>query len=253
MSKTPLHIVANQSTGSASLDTAVSRAVLQRVSESELPETLEIARPHRIVAFGKHDTLTNGFHDAVDIAIEHSFDPTIRIAGGRAVVFHPQTVRFAWTLPVADPVTNMHDRFRTVAARVVATLDSFDVDAAMGELEREYCPGTYSVYVEGTGKVMGSGQRLAKHAAQIAGMIVVRDAATVNKVLVPIYAALGLDMDPAVTGAVADVVDVDAEVFAERYVERFTMGRESIRTEVDDATMALAHKLQPAHDPRVVC
>ena len=252
MNDVPLHIISDHSTGSASLDTAISRAVLQQVSSGDLPETLEISRPHRTVAFGKHDALADGFTDAVDIAVAHGFDPTIRIAGGRAVVFDRHIARFAWTMPVTDPVIQMHDRFRVVARHVVATLDSFSIPSAIGELENEYCPGAYSVHVRGIGKVMGQGQRLARHAAQVSGMIVVRDAATVNEVLSPIYSALGITMDPSVTGDLETFVDIGTEAVSDRFATQMSKGRESIASSLDAATMALARRHQSDHDPRIL-
>lgn len=250
MSNPPLQIITCELTGTASLDTAVSRAILHRVSEGELPETLQVGMPHRVVAFGRHDTLNNAFDEAAEIAIAHRFDPTIRIAGGRAVVFHPQTVRFAWTVPSIDPVAGIHERFNTIANHVVGTLASLGVRSAVGELEREYCPGKYSVYIEDAGKVMGSGQRLARSAAQVGGMIVVRDAASVNDVLGPIYDALGLDMDSSRTGAVADVLDVDAHAVADAFTRQFTTGSHTQPGRIDTTTMALAHTFEPDHDPR---
>ena len=53
---------------------------------------------------------------------------------------------------------------------------------------------------------MGVGQRLARRAAHVGGVIVVDDAAAVRDVLVPVYAALGISWDPAVTGAVEDEI-----------------------------------------------
>lgn len=250
MGTSPLRIITGELTGTAPLDTAVSRAILRRVSMGELPETLQVGMPHRVVAFGRHDVLTDGFDDAVGIAVVNGFDPTIRIAGGRAVVFHPRTVRFAWTVPTADPTAGMHERFSTVADHVVAALASFGIAAAVGELEREYCPGRYSVHINGARKVMGSGQRLARRAAQVAGMIVVGDAETVNDVLEPIYGALGLDVDPSRTGAVADVLDVDAHAVASVFTRQFTNGRPCRQDRVDSTTMALARTFQPDHDPR---
>jgi lipoate-protein ligase A len=194
----------------------------------------------------------HGFDRTVDIAVEHGFDPTIRIAGGRAVVFHRETVRFTWTVPLVDPIAEMQDRFQTIAERVVATLASFDIASSIGELSGEYCPGRYSVHVGGTGKVMGSGQRLARRAAQIAGMIVVRDKMIVNEVLAPIYAALELDMDPSQTGAVADHTDVATAAVMEQFIEQFTVGRTVSEGTLDDATIDLATAFQPDHDPRIL-
>ena len=252
MSFDTFQIITGGLTGSASLDTAVSRAILQQVSNGELPETLQVGRPHRVVAFGKHDVITPGFENAVRIAMESGFDPTIRIAGGRAVVFHPYTLRFAWTLPSQDPVLDMQDRFVTVAGRVIAMLGSFGIAATMGELTGEYCPGSHSVHIEGTGKVMGSGQRLTRRAAQISGMIVVSDAETVNKVLIPVYAALGLVMDPARTGAASDLGSIDMDVVSERFAQQFTSDRNASVGHIESSTMDLAIELQPDHDPRVL-
>jgi len=214
-----MQVITGELSGSASLDTAVSRAILQRVSNDELPETLQVGRPHRVVAFGKHDTLTPGFKKAVKIATDHGFDPTVRIAGGRAVVFHPQIVRFAWTVPAIDPVVGMQHRFTTVADHTIAALGSFGVPTAMGELSGEYCPGTYSIHIEGGGKVMGSGQRLTRRAAQVGGMIVVGVPAAVNDVLLPVYAAMSLPMDPSRTGAVSARIEIGPDAVLEAFAE----------------------------------
>jgi lipoate-protein ligase A len=252
MTDTALQLVSGHLVGTAHLNTAVSRSILQRVSTRDIPETLQIGRPHRTVAFGKHDALTDGFDRAVAVAVARGFDPTIRIAGGRAVAFHPQTIRFVWTVPANNPVAGMHERFSTVANHVVATLGSFGVGAVIGEVAGEYCPGAYSVHVEGTGKVMGAGQRLARNAAQVAGVIVVQGAPLVNEVLVPIYAALRLDMDPSLTGAIHDVADVDIEDVGIRFTEQFAHGRTTQHSEIDSDTMALARSFQADHDPRIL-
>lgn len=252
MASAHLHIITDGLTGSASLDTAISRVILQRVSDGEMPESLQIGQPHRVVAFGRHDALTDGFGDAVEIANAHGFDPTIRIAGGRAVAFHPHVVRFAWTVPSADPVKDMHDRFISVTEHVIRALAALGVRAIMGELEREYCPGKYSVYLDEGGKIMGSGQRLARSAAQVAGIVVVRDASLVNEVLMPIYATLGLDMDPTKTAAVTDAADVEPGAVAAAMVQQFSGGRETLQSVLDDTTMALARRYQPEHDPRAL-
>lgn len=252
MDGTPLSIVEGHLTADAPFDTAVSRAILQRVSDGDLLETLQIGRPHKVVAFGKHDAITPGFDAAVRIALNLGFDPTIRIAGGRAVVFHPDVIRFAWTVPSPDPVRDMRSRFELVATTVVDTLGYFEVGAAVGELELEYCPGRYSVSIPGAGKVMGSGQRLARRAAQIAGMIVVRDAALINVVLEPVYESLGLAMDPNMTASISDVTDLDAAAVMDQFSQLFACGRDRIDTGIDDDTYARAREFRDHHDPRIL-
>lgn len=186
------------------LDTAVSRAMLLAASEGRMGEAFRIHRPGRIVAFGKHDAITPGFDEAVRIARDRGFLPVLRLAGGRAAVFHERTLAFNWTVPTPDPTRDVHDRFRMLADVMVRAFQGLGLDARVGEVPGEYCPGDFSVNLDGSIKVMGVGQRLARGAAHIGGVVVVDDAELINDVLVPVYAALGLEMDTSVTGALAD-------------------------------------------------
>ena len=106
--------------------------------------------------------------------------------------------------PAQDTWSGTHDRFRTIAGIVERALQRLGVDARVGEIPREYCPGDYSVNARGQTKLAGIGQRLIKGAWHIGGVIVVAEAERVRDVLIPVYEALGLDWDPATAGAVAD-------------------------------------------------
>lgn len=249
MADSPMNLISGHLTGDAPLDTAVSRAILEQVSSGTLPETLQVGLPHKVVAFSRRDALTAGFHEAVAIAVDLGFEATIRNAGGRAVVFHPGTVRFQWTVPVNDPIQEMHTRFATIADHVVVALESFGVVASVGRLEGEYCPGEYSVHVLQSRKVMGTGQRLARRAAQVGGMIVVKGRDTINAVLEPVYGALDLHMDPAVTGSIADIADIDPSEVASRFAEQVTGDRGSVTTDLDAPTLAIAWQHRSEHDP----
>lgn len=245
----PLTVYRDHLTGDAPLDTAVSRAVLTGVTEGELGETLEVGTPHRVVAFGKHDTLTEGFARAVAIARDHGYDPTVRIAGGRAVVFSPTIVRFAWTVPAVDAAATMHARFQTLADAVVGALAALGVDAVVGEVPGEYCAGQYSVHVLGSRKVMGVGQRLTRSAAQVGGMIVVSDLDDINTVLVPVYGALGVSMDPTATGSVADVANTSVEAVMDAFVDQIAARRAVTIGSPDAHTLSLARDLRSDHIP----
>lgn len=245
----PINVIVGHLTGDAALDTALSRAILEHVDSGHLAETLQVGMPHPVVAFGKHDTLADRFPEAVTSATDRGYDPVVRIAGGRAVVFHPGTVRFAWTLRVAEPAATMHARFDHLANAVVDALALLGVDSVVGELPGEYCAGSYSVHLANGGKVMGVGQRLTRSAAQVGGVIVVEDAVTVNDVLVPVYEALGIPMDPAVTGCVADARPVDPSSVADALVHQLTRGRTIVHTEPDDESVHRAHRLRQDHVP----
>ena len=249
MSAPELHVVSGHLTGDAALDTAVSRAILLRVGEGALPETLQVGTPHRVVAFGKHDTLTDGFDDAVAIAVDHGYDPTIRIAGGRAVVFSPTVIRFTWTQQVSDPAKSMHARFRILSGAVVDALGSLGLEGTIGEIPNEYCAGEFSVHIRRR-KVMGVGQRLTRSAAQVGGMIVVAGSEAINEVLSPVYRALSVPMDPTATGAVAEFDgSIDVQAMTDAFVVALGGNRARVAAGIDDETRTLAASLHQDHIP----
>ena len=226
-------------------DTAVSRAILERVARGELPDTIRIARPGAMVAFGKQDVSSPGYAEAADAARAHGFDAVKRLAGGRAAVFHEHTVAFAWAQRNPDPWPGTHARFREVAGAVERALKRLGVDARTGEIPGEYCPGEYSVNARGKTKLAGVGQRIIQGGTHIGGVIVVADAARIRDVLIPVYDALGLRWDPDTTGSIEDEIgpvsfeDVASAIRAELPVLD--------EVALDDATLALAEQLEPEH------
>jgi octanoyl-[GcvH]:protein N-octanoyltransferase len=226
-------------------DTAISAAILQRVARDELPDTIRLARPGAMVAFGKQDVASAGYAQAAAAARDHGFAAVKRLAGGRAAVFHEQTVAFAWAQRNHDPWPGTHDRFRQVADMIERALTVLGVDARVGEIPGEYCPGEYSINAHGRTKLVGVGQRIIKGASHIGGVIVVGDANRVRDVLIPVYDALGLAWDPATSGSIEDEIgpvafeDVTAAIRSELgEVEEATL---------DEDTVALAESLERKH------
>jgi lipoate-protein ligase A len=226
-------------------DVAVSRAILERVARRELPDTVRLARPGAMVAFGKQDVSSPWFLEAVGAARAGGFDAVKRLAGGRAAVFHEATVAFAWARGTTDPWPGTHDRYREVAGVLERALRNLGVDARVGEIPGEYCPGDYSVNARGETKLAGVGQRIVKGASHIGGVIVVGGSGPIRDVLVPVYDALGLDWDPRTTGSIEDEIgpvafgDVVAAIRAELPALE--------EAELDAPTLALAETLEPEH------
>ena len=115
-----------------------------------------------------------GYAEAAAAARDHGFEAVQRLAGGRAAVFHEQTVAFAWAERDSDPWPGTHDRFREVAG----------VDRAALQRARRRRPhrrgrrastaraSTASTPAART-KLVGIGQRIIKGGAHIGGVIVV--------------------------------------------------------------------------------
>jgi octanoyl-[GcvH]:protein N-octanoyltransferase len=245
----PLRYLEDSFPDDPALDTAVSRALMLRVTAGELPETLRLCRPGPIVAFGKRDVIGAGYPDAVRAARGAGFEAIERLAGGRAAVFHEQTISFAHAVSDDDPRSHVTARFEATAGLMAEALGSLGIDARVGEVEGEYCPGEHSVSAAGKRKLMGVGQRLVSGGVHVGGVIVVAEADRVNGVLIPVYEALALAWRPEATGAVADEVRGGAsweEVAAavrEQYERRYDLEP----ADLDDTTLELARRLAPEH------
>jgi octanoyl-[GcvH]:protein N-octanoyltransferase len=230
------------------LGTALSRAILLRVAAGELPTTIRLNRPGPVVAFGRQDVVSRRYLDAVRAARDAGFEPVERLAGGRAAAFHHGTLSL--TLAVADrsPAPRTETRFEVLAGVIRAALARLGVDARIGEVPGEYCPGAWSVNARGRTKLAGIGQRLTAGGAHLGSVIVVRDTARLLDALVPVYRALELEWNPATAGSVEEEAP-EARLDA---VERLLLDELASRYELADSapdpkTLALAERLAGEH------
>jgi len=234
------------------LDTAISSALLRQVDAGEAPATLRLFVPERIVAFGRQDRVQPGYRAAVDAVTGEGFAAVERLAGGKAATFHEGTLAFAWSTPEDHPRETIHQRFEGLVSIMVEAFTSLGIDARVGEVPGEYCPGRYSVNSGGRRKLMGVGQRLLRRSAHVGGVVVVEDADLVNRPLVPSYRALGYDWDPAATGALAEDATVDMPAALEAILAAFrSAGHDLVEAEVDEETLALAAAATGEHDPAI--
>lgn len=244
-----IRVIRDSFGGRPAFDTAVSRALLLRASEGVLSETLRIYRPDAVVAFGRRDAAADGYPSAVRAAREQGFAAVLRLAGGRAAVFHEQTIAFARTIPDRDPTSRTFVRFEETAEIIAAALRRLGVDARVGEVPNEYCPGGYSVNARGQRKLAGIGQRLVAGAAHVGGVLVAGESKRIVDVLIPVYSALGLEWDPNTAGSVEDEVKASWEdvyrAVADEFGSRFALEDGSLEEE----TLALAGKLELDHRP----
>jgi octanoyl-[GcvH]:protein N-octanoyltransferase len=269
----PLRVLHDSFPDDPALDAAVSRAVMHRVAEGALPETLRLARPAAVVAFAKRDALSPGYPAALAAARARGFGAILRLAGGRAAVFHEGTLELAHAVPDPDPKPGIHRRFEATATLIVRALRRLGTDARVGEVPGEYCPGRWSVNAAGARKLAGIGQRVVARGSHTGAVIVVDGAERVRAALEPVYAALELDWDPATVGAVEEEVgaadalggaaaagggaaaarspgagplwDAVRDALLAEYAARY----ELVPGELDPETLALARRLAVEHRP----
>jgi lipoate-protein ligase A len=248
MPNPPLCLVRHGFPNRPAFGTAVARATLVRVAAGELPATLRLHRTAPVLAFSRQDLASHGFADAVHAARERGFEPVLRLAGGRAAVFHEETLACGWAVSDPRPPARTTERFRELAGMLSDALRNLGVGARVGEIPGEYCPGAWSVNAGGRIKLAGIGQRLIARGAHRGAVIVVGGSRRLRDVLIPVYEALELEWDPATAGSVADEVGELGAVAVEEAILAAIAERYDLREEpLDRATLGLAEQLEAEH------
>jgi octanoyl-[GcvH]:protein N-octanoyltransferase len=188
------------------LDVAVGHALLERAARGEIGPTLRVYRTGATCAFGRLDTLAPGFGAAVAAARAHGFAPVLRQPGGHAAAYDSGALCLDQVRPEAEAIPALQVRFEAAGALFASALRAVGVDARVGEIPGEYCPGQWTVGARGRVKLVGTAQRLVRGGSLLGAVVLVRGGARVRAVLEDVNAALGLDWDPATAGAAEDEV-----------------------------------------------
>jgi octanoyl-[GcvH]:protein N-octanoyltransferase len=231
------------------LEVAVAHALLERANAGEIGPVLRIYRPAPTVAFGRLDALRPGYAAAARAASARGFEPVLRAPGGHAIAYHDGCLGIDEVVPAEDPIAGMQERFAASGELLAGALRSLGVDARVGRVPREFCPGDYTVNARGRVKLVGTAQRVVRHGSLLAASVAVSDGAALRDVLAGVYAALELDWDEATAGAVSGELgaavtldDVERAVLA-AYGER----HELVEGALEPATLAAARRLESWH------
>ncbi|MGK2932772.1 MAG: lipoate--protein ligase family protein [Solirubrobacterales bacterium] len=220
---------------------ALSRILLDQVAAGDRPATARLSRPGRVVAFGRRDTKAPGYPAAVAAARQQGFAGMERLTGGRAAAYSEGTLSLTLTLPDSAPAERTDRRFHEASELARSAFESLGIDARVGEVPGEYCPGDFSVNARGDVKLAGIGQRMIKGAAHVGFVIVVTGSDLIRQVLDPVYAALQLDWNPSTVGAVEDEVPgTTLDDVEDALLEQFHSRYEVEPAELDDETIRIA-------------
>ncbi len=201
---------------------AFARVLLDSVKAGRRSATLRMYRPAPTLAFGARDRFLPGFAAAIEAARDHGFTPALRSLGGRAAAYHQGSLVIDHIEPSDSFITNTNARFTGFGLDYVEVLRGIGVDARLGEIPGEYCPGEHSVNVAGRIKAIGTAQRVISGAWLFSSSVVVEDPDPIRAVLTDVEAALGVDWDPATGGSISEIhpevtTDTVAEAFAAYY------------------------------------
>ncbi len=229
-------------------DTAVSRALLLAVGAGRSGPALRLYDPGDVVAFSLLDRVQPGFAAAVAGARAQGFGAVLRLAGGRAAVFTRETLGFAWCVPDPEPRSAIAARFEEIACAIAAALRRLGVDARVGAVPGEYCPGEHSVNARGKVKLMGVGQRIVRGAAHVGGVIVLGGSRRIRAVLAPVYAHMGFAWDPATVGSLEDEVGcVPRAAVIEALLAELAKSHALERAPLADEVLAAAERVAREH------
>lgn len=166
---------------------------------------LRVHEPVPTVAFGRRETHRDGYRRAVAAARAHGFEPVVRNAGGQAVAYGHGSLVVELISPDPSAALRLRDRFDAFAAGIARALRSVGVDARVGPVDGEYCPGEHSVNGGGTVKLAGVAQRMTMRGWLCSASVVVTGADPLRAVLVDVYEALGAALRPETVAAVTDL------------------------------------------------
>jgi lipoate-protein ligase A len=232
----------------SALEVALSAVLLEEVARAHQGPVLRCYRPSRTVAFGRRDTFLPGFAAATRAAREVGFAPVIRASGGRAAAYDEGCLVVEEIMPSADSMAEIRERFARDAEFYADALRRLGIDARIGEVPGEYCPGAFTVNAAGRKKLIGAAQRVVRGGWLLSTVVVIAAAASVRRVLESVYAALELEWDPATVGAVADEApDVSVDVVERRLIELYSQRYELVPATLPHRILVLAREDAPRH------
>ncbi|MET0819580.1 MAG: hypothetical protein ABWY58_01325 [Aeromicrobium sp.] len=187
---------------SAAVDLAVP-AVLLRAAPTTWDELVHVyVARGPTVAFTRRDLRSPGIVRATTIARAAGFETVVRSPGGRMVAYDAGAV-------IVDHLTRSADRhgtFERNAGQHAAVIRSLGhIDARVGEVPGEYCPGEFSVNVGGRVKVVGSAQRITGTGALFSTVVQVVVGDRVRQVIADVSDALGYELRTSTIAGLADV------------------------------------------------
>lgn len=185
-------------------DLDISRELLSYVAAAEPRRSfLRVYQPAPTVAFSRRESFLEGFAEATESAKAHGFTPVIRPTGGRAVAYNSSCLILDLVTPESDLRPDTNGLFKSIGNQFAATLRNLGLDAHVGEVSGEYCPGKFSVNARHSVKLIGTSQRVVRGARLLSASIPVQSDLRLIEVLTDVNHALGFQWQPKTFGFVA--------------------------------------------------
>ncbi|WP_405065137.1 lipoate--protein ligase [Kribbella sp. NBC_01510] len=232
--------------GDRASELAVGHALVRRASAGEVEEALRVYRPSGpVVVFGRRDTRLPGFGAAVRAARAAGFEPLVRAVGGRPVAYTDQALVVDHVKHERLAPDGMETRFKQYGSLYADVLQTLGIDARVGAVPGEYCPGAHSINARGLVKLVGTGQRVVPNGWLFSALVVVGDDGRLQPLLADVYRHLELPFDPASVGSLStEVPGLTVETVERHLLDAYGA---TDRQALDDTTLELATSLAADH------
>ncbi len=246
-------LLVSGSTASAVTDLVIP-ALLLRAPSAQWSQLVHVYVPQGpTVAFSGRDLRSPGIGAATEVARAAGFEAVVRSPGGRMVAYDSGAV----VIDHLDRTTGIrHAGSATFAANAAQHAEVLrglgDIDARVGEVDGEYCPGEYSVNVAGTVKVVGSAQRVTSTGSLFSTVVQVVVSDRVRAVIADVSEALGYELRQSSIAGLADYApaltsDAVAKAFTEDYRGRLGMADGPLPAEVIAHASSVTPEVSPFH------
>jgi octanoyl-[GcvH]:protein N-octanoyltransferase len=163
-----------------------------------------LRRPRPTAAFSPQDTTHPDYLRIRELAGARGFEPVERGTGGRLTMFDENALAIAVIWPHPEPHAHTIKRYEIFSGAIAGGLKKLGIEARIGELPDEYCPGKYSINAAGKVKLVGIAQRMNRHCFQMGAIIAVDRSDKACLAIAEAYHAMGLAFDPATYGAISE-------------------------------------------------
>jgi lipoate-protein ligase A len=214
----PALVIRQEEGTDAAADLDRSVELLRAVADGSITQhrVVRVYAPLPTVAMSRRESRLPGFETARAASVQRGFTPVIRPTGGRAVAYDESCIVFDVIAPEREGAIDQARFFREVGDALTASLRKLGVDARVGDVPGEYCPGEFSINARGAVKLIGTSQRAVRGARLLSGMLPLAGVERFTDVLLAVNAALELDWDPATFGTLATEVPRMPRTMVER-------------------------------------
>ncbi|ADB33119.1 hypothetical protein Kfla_4070 [Kribbella flavida DSM 17836] len=233
--------------GDAAMELAVGNALVRRASRGEVTDAIRIYRPaEAVLVFGRRDARHSGFPAAVQAGRDAGFQPLIRAVGGRPVAYTSEAIVIDHVRHDLRATEDHQRRFASFGIQYADALRALGVDARVGEVPGEYCPGAQSINARGAVKLVGTAQRVVQHGWLFSTLTVTGDDDRIRTLLTQVYAHLELPLDPATVGSLTtERPDLTAATVEQHFHAVFAP--DIAPSALDQPTLDLAASYAPDH------